>query len=35
MSDQKRNDKESMICLTTKPKQKYFSEIIGVSLWPS
>ena len=27
----KRNDKESMICLTQKPSQK-ISEIIGVSL---
>ena len=29
----KRNDKESMICLTSKPSQK-ISGIIGVSLWP-
>ena len=32
----KKNDKESMICLTPKPSQKKKkSEIIGVSLWPS
>ena len=29
----KRNDKESIICLTPGPRQKKMSEIIGVSLW--
>ena len=29
----KRNNKESMICLTLKPNQN-ISEMIGVSLWP-
>ena len=29
----KRNDKESMICLTPKPSQKN-SKIIGLSFWP-
>ena len=28
----KRNEKESMMCLTPKPSQKYF-EIIGFSSW--
>ena len=30
----RRNDVESMICLTLKPNQKNISEILGVSLWP-
>ena len=34
MSDQERNNKKNMICLTPKPDQK-ISEIIGLSLWPS
>ena len=29
----RRNNKESMSCLTSKPSQK-ISEIIGISLWP-
>ena len=36
--NKKRNDKESMICLTPKPShhpsKKAISEITGVSLWP-
>ena len=30
----KRNNKESMICLTPKASSKKISKIIGVSLWP-
>ena len=32
--NKKRNDKESMICLTPKTKPKIISKIIGVFLWP-
>ena len=30
---EKKNDIESMICLTSKPSHK-ISDIIGISLWP-
>ena len=33
MSEQEKDDKESMICLTLKPRQKKISVIIRVSLW--